>query len=744
MEIASYGKNNKEEIKRRVIKIQNSSDFVRQKFVNSTKYTLLSTTGHQLKECIKEITNSEKSPFRYFAEMSDLAFEVLRPTLEDMAQHGSNHFPGIFKDKGRWDSLKATIQSLLEGKRKRSHKRKRRCHAEQSFKRKAPSTNCAVQEAASRYRLILARENAEGNALISTECHKMTLGTTNMQKSLEDFCGEVKSYLKKEQDPKVEERKIPEEVKGLASPFSESQSCGVLSMEVMSYTEIKREESFPNMEPIIPELPIACCASCLNGYDLKNTYSSMDCTHRVCPRCQKKAYKKHNTIYCYYCASYGEIVGKFLVCGARDKIPTSWEPSIKCDAEKHGIHDIVCVSREDLFENKKEITILGFDDKNWLSPGRTLIRQVIENTEVLEIISTNIIRLFEVMIDRAQVNEKLVLINCKMDRKCFKHFLFNSKSLKHICLKGCNVGDYGAETILKYIEKLKGLEELYLDKNCLSPNSGNIIAKIVRGCKKLKVLNINTNTLQHGAADIFKAVCGSKITHLSVNQNEISSSKDTLREMLKTSSITTLCIEDNLLGSDGAKEIAEGLVENYTLKYIWMRGNNVQDVGAEEIAKSLHSNSCLKVLGIGTNNITDKGAITLAKAIAKHKALLGLYMRYNILTKEAVKAFADALTENEKLRILGLNRVFLNDDSLDALVKLIHSAKRLEYLMLCGNNFSDEVKVNLCCYDTNIKIEFEGRSDICAFCNKTTCQFLLLGLLHNEKGLVEHANINQV
>jgi Ran GTPase-activating protein (RanGAP) involved in mRNA processing and transport len=115
--------------------------------------------------------------------------------------------------------------------------------------------------------------------------------------------------------------------------------------------------------------------------------------------------------------------------------------------------------------------------------------------------------------------------------------------------------------------------------------------------------------------------------------------------------LTTLDINGNHIGSEGAKALATALSGNETLTTIDIIFNNIGDEGAQAIAEALKTNTTLTKLNISGNNIGDAGAKAIAEALTPKgnykPTLTTLNISVNNIGGEGAKAIAEALTPTE-------------------------------------------------------------------------------------------------
>jgi Leucine Rich repeat len=116
--------------------------------------------------------------------------------------------------------------------------------------------------------------------------------------------------------------------------------------------------------------------------------------------------------------------------------------------------------------------------------------------------------------------------------------------------------------------------------------------------------------------------------------------------MDRTTRVQTLCLQHNHIGVEGARDIAEALRKNSTLKVLLLDYNNVGNDGAKAMAKALRSNSTLQKLGLSNNSVGDDGTTALAVALRFNSKIQELFLDNNYVGPENATAIANALKCN--------------------------------------------------------------------------------------------------
>ena len=123
--------------------------------------------------------------------------------------------------------------------------------------------------------------------------------------------------------------------------------------------------------------------------------------------------------------------------------------------------------------------------------------------------------------------------------------------------------------------------------------------------------------------------------------------------------VTTLYLQVNGIGDEGAIAIAEALKVNAVLTTLGLGLNSIGDEGAKAIAEALKVNAVLTSVDLGFNSIGDDGAKAIAEALKVNAVLTELRLYSNKIGDDSAKAIAEALKVNAVLTklLLGHNNI---------------------------------------------------------------------------------------
>ncbi|KAF9536939.1 hypothetical protein EC957_009343, partial [Mortierella hygrophila] len=160
-----------------------------------------------------------------------------------------------------------------------------------------------------------------------------------------------------------------------------------------------------------------------------------------------------------------------------------------------------------------------------------------------------------------------------------------------------------------------------------------------------------------------------------------------LAEALKTNStLTTLDLQYNKIGSYEVEVMAEALKTNSTIITLYLGNNSIGDSGAQALAEALKTNSTLINLSLDHNSIGDNGAQALSEALKTNSALTALDLRGNSIWFKGLLAFLEPLKNNSALTTLDLYDNPIGDDRAKALSEALKTSSILTTLDLYENS----------------------------------------------------------
>uniref|UniRef100_A0A452SHU0 Leucine rich repeat containing 45 n=1 Tax=Ursus americanus TaxID=9643 RepID=A0A452SHU0_URSAM len=161
----------------------------------------------------------------------------------------------------------------------------------------------------------------------------------------------------------------------------------------------------------------------------------------------------------------------------------------------------------------------------------------------------------------------------------------------------------------------------------------------------------------------------------------------------KEALLTELILSDCMLSEEGATLLLQGLCANTVVRFLDLKGNNLQAAGAEALGQLLRQNKSIQSLTLEWNNLGpwEDAFAAFCGALAGNGALRQLDLRNNQISHKGAEELALALTRNAHLQQLDLrwNSVGLLGGR--ALVNCLPRNRTLWRLELAGNNVPGDI-----------------------------------------------------
>ncbi|MGW7608766.1 gala protein [Streptomyces sp. NPDC054766] len=146
----------------------------------------------------------------------------------------------------------------------------------------------------------------------------------------------------------------------------------------------------------------------------------------------------------------------------------------------------------------------------------------------------------------------------------------------------------------------------------------------------------------------------------------------------------------NAIGNDGARAVADALVDGHGLRTLYLGCNRIGPEGVTALADALTTDGTVRALWLKRNPVGDDGARALAAMLRRNTTLRTLDLVNTGLTTDGLRTLFDALTS----RTSPVERLFLGGNGLTAdaaplLAALIREAGVRE-LYLPANHLGDE------------------------------------------------------
>ena len=119
--------------------------------------------------------------------------------------------------------------------------------------------------------------------------------------------------------------------------------------------------------------------------------------------------------------------------------------------------------------------------------------------------------------------------------------------------------------------------------------------------------------------------------------------------------LSKLNLNQNQIGDDGLKLIAEGIRLNETLRVITIADAGITKLSIPVFARSLSNKRFLTKVLLDSNKIGPEGAKTLAEGLKDNETLTNLHLSHCEIMEDGAVALSTALGNKKNLLVLDLN-----------------------------------------------------------------------------------------
>mmetsp|Transcript_28936 Transcript_28936/g.28630 ORF Transcript_28936/g.28630 Transcript_28936/m.28630 type:complete len:326 (+) Transcript_28936:48-1025(+) len=227
------------------------------------------------------------------------------------------------------------------------------------------------------------------------------------------------------------------------------------------------------------------------------------------------------------------------------------------------------------------------------------------------------------------------------------------------------------EMVCKLLQTIQNLEELDLSDNCFKPQTLDVFTFCLERSLSIKAIRLNNDNLGSiGAKKIFESL--KKIENLK---------------------LLVFAGENNCFEDEGAIALASLFGKLKTLRKICLSENEIGQLGILALSESFCKNPNLQVLKLRDNHINEKPSyISLSSALKRLRFLCVIDLGDCLLGNKGSKAIIESLMiSNENLRQLYIQYNEIDENELsDLIVSFIIKRKSLEDINLTGNDINPE------------------------------------------------------
>ena len=263
-------------------------------------------------------------------------------------------------------------------------------------------------------------------------------------------------------------------------------------------------------------------------------------------------------------------------------------------------------------------------------------------------------------------------------------------TIKQLSLTGNQITKEAADAIVSVIHSNSTLEKLYLSDNDLRAGALAIV-KSLQSVSTLKILNLDNNSIPDMViVELATFIANMHLVEIDLSFNCLKlSGKFILQALSNMNTLSLLCLNNCFMNEVGS-DLAAAVMNNFSLKSLCLRANQIETSGAVSTFRSLKRLSTLKVLNISSNRVTEAAAEDLASVVMSNNKLSTLTLSGCKLKNKTVKILR-ALQVVSSITVLFLGYMDMSDDVVTDLVLAINNNPLLKNLWLCGNRLSSRL-----------------------------------------------------
>jgi len=291
------------------------------------------------------------------------------------------------------------------------------------------------------------------------------------------------------------------------------------------------------------------------------------------------------------------------------------------------------------------------------------------------------------------------------------------------------------EELSIFCNMLNYLEKLSFYCYDLDSNKATILAEEIVKSNTLRDLYIveESETIAKAIAD---NLLHTSLESLELPRNKIGTDRATAiaNAIANSKTLKKLNIASNNIGTTGAIAIANSLKHNHTVKVLDISYNDIGEDGFITISEAItnnHSsnlvypgmeisssannvmhNTSLEILNMSGNSISDSGAAAIGRAIAYNNTLKQLIIRGTKLTGEGATAIASSFAHNTSLEILDMCYNSIGEDGTIAIGVAVTTNNALKYLNIGSNNVTPTIIANMLSHNTSLEVLDISGNDI--------------------------------
>ncbi|CAE7855912.1 NLRC3 [Symbiodinium necroappetens] len=262
-----------------------------------------------------------------------------------------------------------------------------------------------------------------------------------------------------------------------------------------------------------------------------------------------------------------------------------------------------------------------------------------------------------------------------------------SPSLHTLRLRKNRVGDMGAQSILQAIQDSDSFKQAFLEGNQIQENTMKDLelANQISNIKFMEEVQIANVTINIKTVRVLTLSC----MRLDDSHAEV------LAEAIKvSSSIESVDLSSNHIGSVGARALAEALKVTSSVRKIDLSSNYIGDPGGQALAEAVKASPSLQWIDLTFNHMNDKGVKAVSDAIRDSSSEKEALLKGNVIQEATTEALEVAqviwqIRFRTAPAAVCLRSMRLEDPDAKALAEAVKMKSSVRKIDLCFNQIGD-------------------------------------------------------
>ena len=252
-----------------------------------------------------------------------------------------------------------------------------------------------------------------------------------------------------------------------------------------------------------------------------------------------------------------------------------------------------------------------------------------------------------------------------------------------------SLGEQGCKYLNQVLGKFK-IQYLDFSFSKIGNNGLNFIVESIKINNSLRKINISDNYLGNDGIKQLTENLNKNILFLDISNNHFEPNACSyLSNYLSESKIEKLIMSNNKIKLVGIKELFPGLEKCINIKYINLRGNDLEEQCCKIISDFLKLNHSIIKLNLSKNKIDAKGMNELVDGLIVNDSIKELNLQNNLLDDFCGKVTSRLLIESNSLEKLDLSNNKIKEIGCLEISKGLLSSNKLTHFSISSNDIGN-------------------------------------------------------